>query len=215
MRYRAISLENDQRRAHFAYFSTMQNPYVGLTAEVEAGAILGACHRNGWPFSLAMVWCTGRAANAVPALRQRILNGGVVEFDRCDTSHTVLRPDGSYAYCTLDPMWPFAEFLPAAKRRQAEAIANGGIDDGRKRLACCSSRRSHGCIIRRSHSRRPSPPTAIRASRGVNMRCATDGSACRSRCWSTTRWPTDCTSRTFSRRCGRRWMRWQNNKARL
>ena len=43
MRYRAISLENDQRRAHFAYFSTMQNPYVGLTAEVEAGAILGAC----------------------------------------------------------------------------------------------------------------------------------------------------------------------------
>ena len=77
MRYRAISLENDQRRAHFAYFSTMQNPYVGLTAEVEAGAILGACHRNGWPFSLTMVWCTGRAANAVPALRQRILNGGI------------------------------------------------------------------------------------------------------------------------------------------
>ena len=67
MRYRAISLENDQRRARFAYFSTMQNPYVGLTAEVEAGAILGACHRNGWPFSLTMVWCTGRAANAVPA----------------------------------------------------------------------------------------------------------------------------------------------------
>ena len=95
MRYRAISLENDQRRAHFAYFSTMQNPYVGLTAEVEAGAILGACHRHGWPFSLVMVWCTGRAVNAVPALRQRILNGGVVEFDRCDTSHTVLRPDGS------------------------------------------------------------------------------------------------------------------------
>ena len=77
MRYRAISLENDQRRAHFAYFSTMQGPYVGLTAEVEAGAVLDACHRNGWPFSLAMVWCTGRAANAVPALRQRIRNGGI------------------------------------------------------------------------------------------------------------------------------------------
>ena len=119
MRYRPISLENDPRRAHFAYFSTMQNPYVGLTAEVEAGALLDACHRNGWPFSLAMVWCTGRAANAVPALRQRILGGSVVEFDRCGTSHTVLRPDGSYAYCTLDPMRPFLEFLPEAQRRQA------------------------------------------------------------------------------------------------
>ena len=176
MRYRAISLENDQRRAHFAYFSTMQNPYVGLTAEVEAGAILGACHRNGWPFSLTMVWCTGRAANAVPALRQRILNGGVVEFDRCDTSHTVLRPDGSYAYCTLDPMWPFAEFLPAAKRRQAEAIANGSVDDGEERLACCSSRRSHGCIIRRPHSRRPSPPQRLASpERGGGICEANDG----------------------------------------
>ena len=49
------------------YKRQMQNPYVGLTAEVEARAILGACHRNGWPFLLTMVWCTGRAANAVPA----------------------------------------------------------------------------------------------------------------------------------------------------
>ena len=94
MRYRAISLENDQRRAHFAYFSTMQNPYVRLTAEVEAGAILGACHRNGWPFSLAMVWCTGRAANAVPALRQHILNGGI--------------DDGAGGVNKLLPLEPFA-----------------------------------------------------------------------------------------------------------
>ena len=85
MRYRAISLENDQRRAHFAYFSTMQNPYVGLTAEVEARAILGACHRNGWPFLLTMVWCTGRAANAVPPQRlaspERLRSGGAVLND--------------------------------------------------------------------------------------------------------------------------------------
>ena len=66
MRYRAISLENDQRRAHFAYFSTMQNPYVGLTAEVEAGAILGACHRNGWPFSLTMVLVYGPSGERRP-----------------------------------------------------------------------------------------------------------------------------------------------------
>ena len=73
MQYHPISLEHDPRKAHFAYFSAMQNPYVGLTAEVDAGPLLDACHRKDWPFSLAMVWCTGRAANAVPALRQRIL----------------------------------------------------------------------------------------------------------------------------------------------
>ena len=134
MQYHPISLEHDPRKAHFAYFSAMQNPYVGLTAEVDAGPLLDACHRKNLPFSLAMVWCTGRAANAVPELRQRILNGSVVEFDHCDTSHTVLRPNGSYAYCSLDPMQQFAAFLPEAQRRQAEAIANGGIDDGEDAL---------------------------------------------------------------------------------
>ena len=130
MQYHPISLEQDPRAAHFAYFSAMQDPYVGLTAEVDAEALLRACHRNGWPFSLAMVWCAGRAANAVPPLRRRILDGGIVEFDRCETSHTVLRPDGSYAYCRLDPMQPFADFLPEARRRQAEAAAHGSLDDG-------------------------------------------------------------------------------------
>ena len=134
MQYHPISLEQNPRKDHFAYFSAMQNPYVGLTAEVDVGPLLDACHRNGWPFSLAMVWCTGRAANSVPALRQRILNGSIVEFDCCETSHTVLRPNGSYAYCTLDPMQQFTAFLPEAKKQQTEVIANGGIDDGEDAL---------------------------------------------------------------------------------
>ena len=82
MRYRAISLENDQRRAHFAYFSTMQGPYVGLTAEVEAGAILGACHRNGWPFST--VSSSMMALATLPKLSPAPLSA-VVKFTCKDT----------------------------------------------------------------------------------------------------------------------------------
>ena len=32
------------------------------------------------------VYCVGRAANAVPEIRQRIVDGTPVEYDRCDTS---------------------------------------------------------------------------------------------------------------------------------
>ena len=66
----------------------------------------------------------------MPQLRQRIIDGAPVEFDRCDTSHTVLREDGTYSYCRLDCMRPFARYLPDAAALQREARERGGLDDG-------------------------------------------------------------------------------------
>ena len=130
MEYRPISFCDTPREAQFAYFRDMANPYVGLTAEVDVRALLDACHARRQSFSLALIYCLGRAANAVPALRQRIVDGQPVEYTACDTSHTVLRADGGYGYCRLNPMQPFADFLPEAQRRHALAKQSGGLDDG-------------------------------------------------------------------------------------
>lgn len=66
---------------------------------------------------------TNRAANRVPEFRRRILNGGIVEYARCRTSHTVALEDETYCYCTLESAMPFAEYLPYAKREQERAKA--------------------------------------------------------------------------------------------
>jgi len=95
-------MTDDPRREHFAYFSAMADPYVGVTVEVDITRFLASCREKGRPFFLSFLYCAGRAANAVPQLRRRILEGQVVEFDHCDTSHTVLREDGTYSYCRLD-----------------------------------------------------------------------------------------------------------------
>lgn len=118
---RVIPLEGFPRRAHFEYFAAMANPYVGVTVKVDVGALLHACRAAGTPFSLSVIYCMGRAANAVPQLRQRISRGEILEYPRCDTSHTVLRPDETYGYCRLNCMQPFAEFLPEARARHAAA----------------------------------------------------------------------------------------------
>lgn len=130
MEYRSIDLERWPRREHFAYFSAMADPYVGVTAEVDITEFLSACRRAELPFFLSFLYCAGRAANAVPQLRQRIVDGAPVEFANCDTSHTVLREDGTYSYCRLDCMQPFARYLPAALALQKEARERGGLDDG-------------------------------------------------------------------------------------
>ena len=99
----------------------MANPYVGVTVKVDVGALLHACRAAETPFSLSVIYCMGRAANAVPQLRQRIFRDEILEYPRCDTSHTVLRPDETYGYCRLNCMQPFAEFLPEARARHAAA----------------------------------------------------------------------------------------------
>lgn len=130
MKYRPIDLERWPRREHFTYFSAMADPYVGVTAQVDITDFLAACRAGELPFFLSFLYCAGRAANAVPQLRQRIVGGAPVEFDSCDTSHTVIREDGTYSYCRLDCMQPFAQYLPAALALQEEARAHGGLDDG-------------------------------------------------------------------------------------
>lgn len=134
MDYRPIDWEHYPRRAHFEYFHAMPDPYAGVTVQVELTRFLDLCRRESLPFFLSFLYCAGRAANAVPQLRQRIVDGRPVEFSACDTSHTVMRDDGSYSYCRLNCMQPFADYLPAAIAAQEEAKAHGTLDDGEDAL---------------------------------------------------------------------------------
>ena len=135
MNYRLIDWERYPRRAHFEYFHAMPDPYAGVTAQVELTPFFTVCRRDRLPFFLSFLYCAGRAANAVPQLRQRIVNGRPVEFSTCDTSHTVMREDGTYSYCRLNCMQPFEDYLLTALTAQAQAKACGGLDDGEDALS--------------------------------------------------------------------------------
>ena len=101
------------RRAHFDYFRQMANPYLSVTAPCDITALRRLTQEKGLPFFLTVLHCAINAANAVPELRQRIRGKGIVEYDRCLSSHTVALPDGTYCYCTLDCTQPLGMFLPA------------------------------------------------------------------------------------------------------
>lgn len=127
---RVLDLTNDPRRAHFAYFRTMANPYLSVTANCDITALREKTVRESLPFFLSLLYCAIGAANAVPELRRRIRGEDAVEYDRCDSSHTVALPDGSYCYCRLDCAKPFAEFLPYAQAEVERVKAAPDIDDG-------------------------------------------------------------------------------------
>ena len=129
MGYRTIDLASYKRKGHFEYFNSFAYPYVGTTANVDITALLKKVKDEKLPFFLAVCYCASRAANSVPELRQRIREGGIVEFDRCRVSHTVALEDGTYCYCTLEDVPDFHAYLAEGKRAQEAAKRQASIEE--------------------------------------------------------------------------------------
>lgn len=128
--FEIIELENFPRKDHFKFFSTMANPYTGLTVNIDVTEAVGFIKENGYPFFLTILWSVCRAANQVPEFRQRAVDGKIRQYKHCNTSHTVSKEDGTYAYCSLDCQKPLAEFIEYGKAENQLAAMNGNIDDG-------------------------------------------------------------------------------------
>ncbi len=125
MAYRIVNMEEDPRSGQFGYFRAMADPWAGITVEVDITEFHAAL--DGRPFFLSFLYALTRAANAVPELR-RLLDGQVVEFDRCCPSYTAMKDSGVYVYCLVDSgLLPYEDFLIDGKRRQAKALKGEGL----------------------------------------------------------------------------------------
>ncbi len=122
-----IDLDTYPRKSHFDFFRSLAFPYVGMTAQVDVtNCIAAAKALDGSPF-LACLYAAANAANAVPELRQRIIGESIVEFEHCDTAHTVAMPDGTFCNCRTDCRMTLSEFLPYGRKRQEEAKKHHGF----------------------------------------------------------------------------------------
>ena len=122
-----IDMEHYPRKSHFAFFNAMAYPYVGLTANVDVTKLVDFAKQRDSSTFLACLWAAASAANAVPELRQRIVNGQIVEFDHCDTAHTVALPDRTFVNCRTDCRMTLEEFLVEGKRKQEQMKHSHGF----------------------------------------------------------------------------------------
>ena len=124
-----IDMATYPRRDHFEHLYGMAYPYVGVTVDVDVTALLTLCRERGYSFYLMVLHAVALAADEVDEFRRRIDDGGIVEYDECPTSHTELKPDGTYAYCTLHHHMPLEEYLQRAEAARAAARESGSIEE--------------------------------------------------------------------------------------
>ena len=122
-----IDMEKYPRKSHFEYFSSLAFPYVGFTANVDVTNPIRFAKERGASSFLAILYVAVKAANAVPQLRQRIIDGRIAEFDYCNVGYTVALPDKTFCNCYTESRMSIEEFFVDAKTRQQEAMKHPGF----------------------------------------------------------------------------------------
>ncbi|NLU23205.1 MAG: chloramphenicol acetyltransferase [Clostridiales bacterium] len=129
MNYTTLNMDSYPRKDHFAYFSTLAFPYVGITVNVDITDWLRVVKARRLPFFLSFLYALNRAVNAIPELRQRIYNRSIIQYDSCPCSYTVALDNGTYCYCCPDFDRPYRAFISHAKKMQKEAMEQARIDE--------------------------------------------------------------------------------------
>lgn len=124
-----INMENFPRKAHFEYFTSMSNPYLGITADVVVDKLADYCKKTKRSFYLAFMHCAALAADEIPELRRRIIDGELWEYDECPTSHVELLEDETYCYCTLYHHMPDEEYFEKAEEARKRAREAATIEE--------------------------------------------------------------------------------------
>lgn len=124
-----IDMTTYPRRDHFNHFVGMAYPYAGVTVDVDVTDLLALCREKGHSFYLMVLHAVALAADEVPEFRRRIDRDGIIEYEQCPTSHTELKPDGTYAYCTLHHHMPLNEYLAKAEAARRAARESGSIEE--------------------------------------------------------------------------------------
>lgn len=130
-----IAIGESHRAKHFAFFNALDYPHFNICGMLEAGALLDYCPANGISVFRAVLYLACKAANAIPAFRQRIRGNKVVEHEWVHPSYTSMTEQGVFSFTDVqfapDPQQFFTNCMAgeAAVKQEASLEDDAHRDD--------------------------------------------------------------------------------------
>lgn len=109
------------RAGTYAFFQTFANPCFNISTTIPAEPLHRFAKARGESFFLLSLYAILRAANAVPAVRQRVWDGRPVEFERIAAMTPVMTEHELFRQAWCDYAPDFDAFADAARPRIEEA----------------------------------------------------------------------------------------------
>ncbi|MGG5508001.1 MULTISPECIES: CatA-like O-acetyltransferase [unclassified Myroides] len=97
-----IDIETWNRKEPFAFFSTFDEPFFGITVTIECTTAYAKAKQKGQSFFLYYLYRALEAANRIENFRYRIVDKQVYLYDHIHASPTINRPNGTFGFAYMN-----------------------------------------------------------------------------------------------------------------
>lgn len=97
-----LDLENWNRKEHFAHFCKMEEPFFGVTVEIDCTQAYQTAKELKTSFFIYYLHKTLVAVNAIENFKYRIAEGKIYINNQIDASATIGREDGTFGFSLIE-----------------------------------------------------------------------------------------------------------------
>ncbi len=105
-----LDIENWSRKEHFHFFRQFQEPFFGVTVDIDCTKAYEQSKKASSSFFLYYLHKTLVATNTIEAFRYRIAEDQIYIYDQINASATISREDGSFGFSLMEFDTDFAVF---------------------------------------------------------------------------------------------------------
>ncbi|MEZ2444856.1 CatA-like O-acetyltransferase [Chitinophaga sp. RCC_12] len=110
-----LDLDTWARKEHFNFFRQFEEPFFGITTDIDCTAAFNNAKASGDSFFLSYLHKSLAAANEVTPFRYRIAGDEVWVYDQVHASPTINRPDGTFGFAYMNFYEDAAAFEASSK----------------------------------------------------------------------------------------------------
>ena len=114
-----IDIENWDRHEQYQFFRHYDNPFFGLTANMDVSKLLAYTKERGYSFFAAYLFASQQQVNSIPEFRYRIKGDDVVVYPSVVAGSTVLKGNNVFTFCYFDHLTAFQAFQANVLRQVA------------------------------------------------------------------------------------------------
>lgn len=111
-----LNLDNWPRKQHFEFFNQFEEPYFGVTVNVDVTLAFEHAKTAGVSLFIYYLYQSLGAANMIEPFRYRVENGEVMVYDAVHASATINRPNGTFGFSYIIYDESFNAFLEGAEQ---------------------------------------------------------------------------------------------------
>jgi len=110
-----LNIANWNRKEHYQFFSQFDEPFFGITTEIDCTNAYKYCKDHKLPFFLYYHYQAIIAINKIEEFRYRIKDNEIIIFDTIHVTTTISRKDNTFAFSFFPYTPSFKEFVELAE----------------------------------------------------------------------------------------------------